>query len=174
MSWHKFYKDRVNSGYQDYFEERYAVMIEAIVSFNPIMVREEGIGIGSVTKALWNRNILSTGFDNCIEMVKLANLNNGGTVAYQDCILNPWKPDHTSDLVVTHGVLEHFQDHDIISIAARHRMQGIPAIHYVPTNKYKEPSFGDERLLSPIQWVELVQAKAYHLFNDGYDLLLIT
>lgn len=176
-NWKEFYEDRVNSTYQDYFEDRYKIMLDIIKSFDPKYVREEGIGIGSISKALNKANIFTYGFDNNYHMLGLCQKNNPGIFVYDDCILNPKILDEGkdlyTDLVLTHGVLEHMGDKQISSIIDRYRKSRVKRIHYVPLDKYDSPSFGDERLLSYQHWLNLVKPKDYILFNDEYDLLLI-
>ena len=47
--WYEFYKDRVNSGYQAYFEKRYNPFLYLVMSDNRHVV-DAGAGIGSVSK----------------------------------------------------------------------------------------------------------------------------
>lgn len=47
------------------------------------------------------------------------------------------------------------------------------SIHYVPSSKYEKPSFGDERLMTPAEWVAIAAPTSIVEFNDGYDLALI-
>lgn len=37
----------------------------------------------------------------------------------------------------------------------------------------KEPSFGDERLLSPDYWLSNFKPQEHILFNDGHDLAMV-
>lgn len=175
--WYWFYANRINSGYQNYFEDRYKVMIDYIANLNDVnLIREEGVGIGSLTKALKKdlRTIrLFHGFDNDPFMIELCKKNSVGSFpVYMDNILEP-KVKAAYDLALTHGVLEHFSDQDIMKVINRHNDAKKRHIHYVPTNKYDTPSFGDERLLSPKYWLNLTKPKDYILFNNSYDLLLI-
>lgn len=177
-NWKGFYEDRVNSTYQDYFEERYKVMLDTIKSLNHCVVREEGIGIGSIHKALAKEDIFSYGFDNDLHMLGLCQRNNPKAWVYRDNILKPtWTEndgtDLYADLVVTHGVLEHFSDKEILRINARYRAKRQKRIHYVPLEGYGTPSFGDERLLPANYWLDLLNPKDHIIFNDGLDLLLI-
>jgi hypothetical protein len=177
QNWHTFYKSRINSSYQQYFEQRYKPLIDTILKQAPLFVREEGIGIGSVSKAL-RPHIpgICYGYDNSQEMVNLCLANNPGMLAFKDCIISPETGKYNflnRDLIVTHGVLEHFEDWQITKIFDRYRRHGNPNIHYVPTDQYSEPSFGDERLMPVDFWLDLVKPYKYQLFNDNKDLLLI-
>ena len=172
--WKEFYKNRINNSYQDYFNMRYKSMLDKIVEINPYFCIEEGCGIGSISKYLKNQKIISFGFDIDSDMVELAKINTGDTRNfYKDDILNPLECSifyQASELQITHGVLEHFNDEDLLKIFSRYKRDNKSSIHYVPLDKYKVPSFGDERLLPYEYWLEISQAKEYQLFNDSYDL----
>lgn len=169
--WSEFYKDRVNSTYQEYFNKRYHVMIETIRGFKANFIREEGVGIGSITKALPEIECCF-GFDLLQSMVDLAKSNNPTRTFYKDNIINTKHKFH-AELAITHGVLEHFTDDQIKSIFLRYKKENIQSIHYVPLIGYKEPSFGDERLLPYQYWLNLIKPTDYFLFNNDCDLLLI-
>lgn len=174
-NWRDFYENRVNSGYQEYFDGRYSVMIEYIIgNFNKhTSICEAGIGIGSLANSLMCAGMRNyTGFDNSTDMLCLCKMNLKKSInrLYFDCIKHSNVPN-SSKLIVTHGVLEHFSDEEIKLIIERYKHT--VSVHYVPLDKYKEPSFGDERLLPYEYWIELVKPSEYYLFNDGHDLLII-
>jgi len=76
-------------------------------------------------------------------------------------------------VVVTHGVLEHFEDEDIIAIMETYKDRNVRFhAHYVPTDKYEKPSFGDERLMPVSKWVSLTNPDYYIVDNAGCDLYL--
>jgi len=83
-------------------------------------------------------------------------------------IIQPWG----SKVAFSHGVLEHFSNRDIKKITSGIAKAGIDQIHYVPTNKYKTPSFGDERLLTSSTWQRLLPNAKITVFNHGLDLCL--
>ena len=76
-------------------------------------------------------------------------------------------------MVVTHGVLEHFSDDDIMKIISTYDNDNVLfQAHYVPTDRYKSPSFGDERLLAPEAWNALIKPDYYILDNNECDLYM--
>ncbi len=163
-NWYEFYKNRINSTYQQYFEKRYEPFLNMIKGENPEEIFEAGCGIGSVSKYIVDHtNIECCGIDLCPDMVSLANRNLNATDMFEKCNIFDYSTD---TLTVTHGVLEHFSDEDIIRILKLYPN----SIHYVPLDKYITPSFGDERLLSVEHWIRLVNPREYILFNNGYDL----
>lgn len=182
--WNEFYSQRINSTYQDYFEKKYAPFLKMIVDeydksksefIKYSGVLDEGCGIGSIGKYLTKTgvNIPYMGYDIDWDMINLSMQNVKGRSFYQDNILNPSVIIHYNYIRVTHGVLEHFTDEEIHKIFTRYSEGGLTSIHYVPLDKYKVPSFGDERLLIPEKW--LLLAKPFGdleatIFNDGFDL----
>lgn len=164
--WSQFYMNRINSTYQDYFEKKYSPLLNFLNHFK--VVREEGIGIGSVSKYLLKNGVKCSGFDLCPDMVKLCKMNNPTIECYVGDI---FKTHERVDIVVTHGVLEHFSDIDIKKILDRYEWNKQPSLHYVPLEGYEVPSFGDERLLSWKHWVNTFNPTSYEVV-DNKDLYL--
>ncbi len=172
--WTKFYEKRVNSSYQEYFAVRYNQFLDQIIKFEPDYIIEEGCGIGSISRYLHRtQGIVCSGFDIDPDMIGLSIENTRIRDFYVDDIHNPIRNKFylRADLHVTHGVLEHFTDDEILSIFERYERDKKKSIHYVPLDKYRVPSFGDERLLPYEHWLDLVNPEGYEVFNDGYDLL---
>ena len=165
MDWYDFYQERINSSYQEYFERRYAPFIDAINQLkNDSGIFELGCGIGSVSKAIGGK---FEGIDLNLGMVMLANENTQTQKFRQGDILET-QVEH-STLKVSHGVLEHFDDELICTICEMNPN----SVHYVPLDKYKTPSFGDERLLPYQYWLDLVCPVSWMLFNSDHDLMFI-
>ncbi len=174
-TWTNFYQRRTGSSYKEYAAKRYQSFISMINHLNPMSTVEEGIGIGTITSLIDSK--YKIGFDINPEMVEMAKTNSDVNRIEVDDIVNPTTPlivQHydffkEKTLAITHGVLEHFNDNIIIEIMNRYKRTNTPSIHYVPLNKYKVPSFGDERLLPFEHWVDLIKPDEYGLFNDGHD-----
>jgi 2-polyprenyl-3-methyl-5-hydroxy-6-metoxy-1,4-benzoquinol methylase len=175
-NWYEFYKKRINSPYQSYFEERYAPFLKILLSYKKI--KEEGIGIGSVSKALVKKGIFCYGTDEDRKVLNLCSLNNPDVTTYQENILSQNKMyQKGTDCIVTHGVLEHFSD-EMIKIILNYYKSNLrktvkASVHYVPLDKYSQPSFGDERLLPKEYWIDTFKPTAFFTFNDHHDLCLI-
>jgi len=168
MSWNKFYEERVNSTYQDYFEKKYKPFLDMVMEEQQLDVFEVGCGIGSVSKYLLKHNIECSGIDICPKTVELANINVNKDIFLVGDIFENFTID--CELAVTHGVLEHFNNKQI-----KHILNLYPySIHYVPLDKYHKPSYGDERLLSYQHWLDLVEPEKYVIFNKGLDLAFLT
>ncbi len=167
--WKNFYESRVNTSYQKYFEKKYGVLLEMLSKSNNI--REEGIGIGSISKFLIKKGINTSGVDISKDMLRLSKINNPELSLQQGDILT--FTSNPVDLVVTHGVLEHFLDKDINLIIDKYKANNQPSVHYIPLIGHKNPSFGDERLLHSQEWIEKFNPTDYHVFNDKKDMIII-
>lgn len=77
------------------------------------------------------------------------------------------------DTIHSHGVLEHFDQEDVKTIIKNQLAAAEVLVHYVPGNKHKTPSFGDERLLSLDEWKKMVRPTHAFAFNDDHDYVLI-
>ena len=167
--WNQFYEKRVNSSYQDYFETRYAPFLSQILQLAPVKILEEGCGIASVSKALVKHNIECQGYDICPKIVNLAKENTSLSAFFVDDIL---QSNHSADLAITHGVLEHFTDNQLVTIFERYKENKQRSIHYVPLEGYSKPSYGDERLLPYTYWLKMAKPVKFGLFNQ-YDFWFI-
>ena len=179
--WAEFYAGRMGSRYKQHVRRKYNPFIQAIShagyaiakhGHRPVF-REEGAGIGTVTSVLhsclsYRADLFM--FDKDEEQAARASKNTG-LFCDVGCILE----SHSKvDVVHTHGVLEHFNDTDIKHIVQRQVHEASHAvIAYVPSAKYKEPSFGDERLLTLSEWRRLVQPTHAFDFNDNHDICLM-
>lgn len=199
--WSEYYKDRVNNReYEEAFASKYYIFLHYIVkkidaSFDKksqirnIWIKEEGCGIGTVSKmaCAWYAPYLFCFSDIDPDILKLCKQNNDSGIS--ECIadgvnytyliediLSSDKMYKENALVVTHGVLEHFYPKDVKKIIDGYNANNkvIGHIHYVPTDKYLKPSFGDERLCLVEEWVDLIKPTRYIVDNSGKDLYLIT
>lgn len=165
--WHQFYKERVNSTYQAYFEKRYRPFLDFIALENATSITEAGCGIASISKYFINYGVACNGYDKSLRMLELAQQNVPSRGFWQDDILKRKQSIKHDGLVITHGVLEHFSDKQIHKILKLNPY----SIHYVPLDLYETPSFGDERLLPVKYWVNEFKLKEYQTFNNGHDLM---
>lgn len=211
ITWNDYYKDRVRNGdYMEAFINKYSRFIEEIIlnikrlsnkSKTPLVLKEEGCGIGTISLAISDTEdklIGSFGLKNSsdikeVSKVVLSDINTSmlklcykntnpifsgsylGKVPFfytKENICDP-KFFESRTLVVTHGVLEHFSDENIVKIISTYDDDNVLfQAHYVPTDKYEKQSFGDERLLPVETWITLVNPDYYVLDNDGTDLYM--
>lgn len=180
--WYKFYQDRQNIIYKKHIETRYEEFIHYIINSlpdkgkKPIHIHEAGCGAANLSAALYKQlkelelNFHITLSDKCPDMLELAheNLSEG----YKALIDMTKDRLPTADVIFSHGVLEHFDNQTITKIVANQLQSANKVIHYVPSDKYSKPSFGDERLMSAEQWQEICNPTYIEEFNKGYDLIL--
>lgn len=210
-TWDEYYKRRVrNKDYRDAFMAKYSRFIEEIIinikrlshqMKNPVVLKEEGCGIGTVSLAISEMEktmVNSLGFTGDSELKEVSKVifSDIATPMLDLCYKNthPIYTDgylgkvpffyskenicetkffETATLVVTHGVLEHFSDNDITKIISTYNDANVLfQAHYVPTDKYETPSFGDERLLSIETWISLIKPDYYILDNGECDLYM--
>jgi cyclopropane fatty-acyl-phospholipid synthase-like methyltransferase len=175
-SWYNFYKDRTNNkSYEKYFENKYKPFLNIIkqqLKSNSNNL-EVGCGTSLVTKLIYSNKSRYSVLDKDKEIMKLTNINLKYKIVkriLQD-IRQPIQNKY--DVIYSHGVLEHFSKREIKQIVNNLKNNSKINVHYVPTNKYKIPSFGDELLISKKDWEKLTKPNSIIEFNNGYDLILI-
>lgn len=172
--WSDFYAGRVGSGYADYCKVRYLPFLQELMDNDKdTTFREEGCGIGTMSRILLENNYYNIEmFDLDPKQLEMAKTNtHDALTAYVGNILSYHMP---VDVIFSHGVIEHFEDCQIRTVLARQIATARKSVvHYVPTDGYDEPTFGDERLMSVEWWLENFQPSRYVMFNDNKDLMLV-
>jgi trans-aconitate methyltransferase len=182
--WSDFYKDRLNEGYENYVRNRYAPFIQEIISHPYHFIEEHGCGPGFITKIIRQDypkdDVLYYMYDNDTDILELTKQNLEWNKHSRDILIQQHDLKKYSqmlpryvDVIFSHGVLEHFDDNTIREVINMQLTRGKTLIHYVPSNKYEIPSFGDERLMSPKEWKNICQPTEIKEFNNGFDLILI-
>lgn len=199
--WYEYYKNRVNKRYHNHIVSKYKPFTDMIMSTNRSLQAlgklhfniELGCGIGSITKVLCELGALNHRLYDCNPyMLELAEKNLKKFIdqyhvvteyrnittneawsnfnAWERFILTKVKDNVGIKIVHSHGVLEHFDDDEIYSTLSYWQDDCIH-YHYVPSHKYKEPSFGDERLLTADAWKQITGMNVIE-FNNGYDYII--
>lgn len=184
----------MNDQYFEIVKAKYAPFIKEILRHDTTEYLELGCGAGTITKAIREVNQLNSShilIDACPKMLSLAIENN---VDYQCDFVCADITDSAyyerrnglrfdfNRVVHSHGVLEHFNDDQILRILDHaDNIAGIQ-VHYVPGAKWAIPSRGDERLLTIDHWREILQKAQVVLgrgivteikpFNDDYDFII--
>jgi SAM-dependent methyltransferase len=176
-SWASFYAGR-GDDYLAYVKTRYRPMIDVMASAIETgdTILEIGAGTGTITKALIDElqsphlyDFIATDID--AQMRSKASLRLASTSAsVREHDARQPTPFY-ADIVHSHGMLEHFDDDTIRQVIEVHRAARWQ-FHYVP-GLYPSPSFGDERLMSASQWVDICEPTSITHFNDGLDYLLV-
>lgn len=177
-TWFEIYSERMNKRYTDHLANKYSTFLEILHSVKANHATEIGCGAGNITRILREMTTYSkanyTLIDNCPKMLSLAIQNNPVHSCKFMCA-NILDVSQESDLIHSHGVLEHFRDEDIQLIIEMGLEAAPVQIHYVPGAKYKVPSRGDERLLEPDQWEHILRRYrkvSVSTFNDDFDIML--
>jgi len=178
-AWYNFYVARMNDAYYDHVFRKYLQFINQIAMrcLPGDIVVEAGCGTANITRALKELRPESKYIvvDNDDKMLGLAasNLREWPSIAARQLDIR-YDEMPKADIVHGHGVLEHFDDETIRQIIGLQISSGARFVaHYVPSAKYKKPSFGDERLMTPELWKEICAPTEIYEFNDGYDLVLM-
>ena len=179
-NWVEFYKARMNKSYRNHLRTRYKDTFDYIKSLGGETFGQFGCGMGNASRFLAEdlTNTKHLLIDICKGMLGLANENmlDSSPNHKYDTILGDIKKQLKTtklDVIHSHGVLEHFSDDDIRKVIANQKELCDNLVHYVPSYKYLEPSFGDERLLKPQDWHDICKPDEIIESNDGYDLTLI-
>lgn len=202
-SWPEYYRDKINNKEsENQFFVKYKMFLELIVKIalqlkQEINIVEIGCGIGTVSKMLMQKfpemndvrlfgrhgKYILTDCD--VFMLELARRNMpkdkmGNEISLcRYNLLNDFKHPSTSnfwnikDLIITHGVLEHFSKPEIEDFIDKldNDSRVLAHIHYVPTSDYKTKSFGDENLWAISTWIKLVNPDI--VVKNGPDLYLV-
>ena len=187
--WSEYYEKRVGDTYPIYCMYRYGPFIAELEreiqpgvephNWLPINFREEGCGIGTISKILLWRNekrcISLTDHDHEILDLCRKNLKLHLNICFNlsDVINQQYRDDLYPNVTFSHGLLEHLDNGNIESVLERQKEESMKVVHYVPTDGYKKQSFGDERLLPYKWWVNTWEPTRYELFNEGKDLILV-
>ncbi len=174
MSWSSFYADRVGDSYPTYCKKRYKEFIDTLNSMDAKTIAEEGCGIGTITKVIHTHNARYTLFDYDKGQVALTkqNLINKTNIVINTGNILHYTHKERQDLIFSHGVLEHFTPAQMKDIIKRQRRQATNVVYYIPTDRYKSKSFGDELLMSREWWVKKYNPTSWVTFNEGKDLVL--
>ena len=200
ISWVEYYKDKVNNkeSEENFFikyKEFLRLIVKTVSTFKKrINLVEMGCGIGTVSKLLINKfpemsdrrfisTYLLTDVDgNMLDLAKKnlsGNLLGNSVVCSKHDLTTGYIPDEyllfswAKDVVVTHGVLEHFNQSEIKEFinTLDDNINVLAHIHYVPTSDYVTKSYGDENLWAMSTWIKLVEPDI--IMKNGPDLYLV-
>lgn len=174
MTWKEFYKSRVTSvEYENYFIDKYSIFLDTLDCQVGKSFLEVGCGTGLVTKLIYHPKRTFTLMDKDREMLGLAQDRLRPLPISYICkdIRIPLHQKY--DVIYSHGVLEHLSLTECKRIIRNQLSVSNTLVHYVPTDGYKTPSFGDENLLPKEVWDGTLSPTKSIAFNEFKDLLLI-
>lgn len=183
--WYNFYESRMNDNYRHHIRTYYKFFIDEVIKrtrSNGVFC-EVGCGMGNITAEIerQRKGHFHLMIDRDPQMLKLTDAN-CEHVLDKKLILGDITKDWTESCIMPpyiratihgHGVLEHMTDEQIQATIAQQRRFSETILHYVPSFKYKVPSFGDERLMKPDQWAAIAHPDEILSFNDSFDLVLV-
>ena len=181
-NWPEFYANRLGRSYLYYCKERYKPFIDAIWNNTrrEANVIEFGCGTGTITQCLLERagrqhHLLIDKDATMLDMAKFR-LREHGTknIGWLQADIRELISivSYKSDMIHSHGVLEHYSDFDIVRIVNVCLAVAPIQVHYVP-GLYPSPSYGDERLLPVEYWQHLLPSAEITTFNDGLDYCIV-
>lgn len=176
-AWASFYAGREGNDYLSYVKDRYHPFISEIANRIRLgdTVLELGAGTGTITKALHEyyamHPVSFIASDVDADMRRILTRRFHKTNVSVIALDARRVPTVFADVVHSHGMLEHFDDHTIRDVIQAHRHASVQ-VHYVP-GLYDEPTFGDERLLPAEAWEDICAPDQIIKFNDGLDYALI-
>lgn len=179
-SWPDFYQGRFTSAaYRSFVQFKYKTFLDFLedsIEDND-NVLEVGIGTGVISSILNERNNTPAyfGIDIDQQMVTKARKQVGAGYVMQGDMCNVRSIQQFSPHVIHGmGVLEHLSDEDIKAHVMAARASGaFMLIHYVPGVLHVLPSYGDERLMDPLEWQRIAAPTETILFNDAKDYVLV-
>lgn len=165
LSWQEFYGETINA---KKFIRRVLCNLELIfliIKRSPSAVIEIGTGTSALSAFIsW---FLPTviAIDNDKEVLQRAKLNCkvfGRNVNFvvADALYMPFKNESVS-LCFSQGFFEHFQDKEINELLKEQIRVSREAILFnIPSDRYPSKPFGNERLLSPKEWLKIIKANS--------------
>lgn len=167
--WNKFYSKTYDLEFliQNIFCHQQ--LFSAVWEEAPKKILEVGVGTGSMSVFLSFLGLNVVGLDNDKNILKKARilnekLNGRAKFIWGDAYKLPFG-DKAFDVIFSQGLLEHFQDEDIIKLLDEQLRVGKVAVLSVPNKFYPRQDFGDERLLSDEYWQKTL-SKKYHLVKS--------
>lgn len=177
-TWGEFYnKDTLTKNNVQDSVNSHKELFWTILGYQPRKIIETGCGTGEMSawlswpnkqiegKSIGKDTIKSVvALDNDRRVIKIAETNiktvDGKVKLVEaDC----WTYDEPADLIFSQGLLEHFSD-DQLRALIDHQLEQAPVlVHSVPNSNYTKLDFGNERLMSREQWLEIFK---------GYDLVI--
>ncbi|MBD3295925.1 MAG: methyltransferase domain-containing protein [Candidatus Omnitrophica bacterium] len=172
--WKDFYQRP--AGISEYLENLSVQreFLEEISSRQSGKVLEVGCGSGTMSVFLSHLGFKAIAIDRdeeVLERARRASKDLNGEVDFirADAFKLPFA-DKEFDIAFSQGVLEHFDDEDIVKLLKEQcRVAGCVFLS-VPNNFYNHRDFGDERLLSKAEWEKILSGFNIAKSKDYYHI----
>lgn len=138
----------------------HADLLKAVVSRSRGAILEVGVGSGAQSAMLSRAAHLVVTVDNDrrIMTASLPNLRRYGkdvALVAADAFRLPF-PDQSFGVAVSQGLMEHFPDEEIAALLREQLRVCRSVVFSVPSDNYPRQDVGNERLLTPYRWSEIV------------------
>lgn len=166
--------------YLDYKIKEKTLLIDKIIKYcKPYKnILEAGCGTGVISTYLANKGFIVTSVDNEQDMLniarKISKIYNKNPVFIKQDINKLNYPRNHFGVVFSHGVLEHFNDDQIVFLLKQQLKISHTLIFSIPTNyldEKKDRYYGNERFLNRTKWEDLIaktQSKTLEVFGFHY------
>lgn len=183
--WYEFYKNKFTLAAMIRILIAQFYLLLQILKYKPKNVLEVGFGTLTASTFLSYFGIDVISLDKDVSIVRkvsyfLINIKkrNKPTLIIGDAFYLPFK-DKSFDCVFSQGLLEHFNDNEILRIIKEQLRVGRRVYISVPNQNYPRKVFGDERLMSKEEWesilsklnnVRIVKSVYYGRLRTWYGL----
>lgn len=167
--WSEIYKQQISEygSLEDYINHRinYKIkLINIVKKYSDInkTIMEIGCGSGITSAYLGNLGYKVTGIDSDPDMIKLAdsinNQSNKPVIFKLDDILTLNHINSYFDVIFSNGVMEHFNDSEIISAINRQILLCNYLVISIPSNYFSDSQkiYGNERFMTPGKWSSII------------------
>lgn len=172
-SWDKFYSEDYNLEFLVKNTVCHLDLFKSISLENPKQILEVGSGTGLMSTFLSYLGFDVTSLDNNPRVLtnakKLVKKFNGKVkFVLADAFKIPFA-DNSFDLCFHQGLLEHFEDNEIIKLLNEQLRVGKTVVLSVPNDSYPQKDFGNEKLLPSRFWEELLKKNFKILESKEYN-----
>ena len=160
-SWGEFYDKKYKKSDLLWFTRSYPKYFDYILDSGAKTILEVGVGSGMHTILLSLLGFDIIGIDNNEKILKIVEENNkkfGGKAKFfkMDAFNLDFSPK-AFDLVISEGFFEHFGDEEVIKLLKEQLKIGKEVIISIPTIGYPNKDYGNERLLTKENWIEIIK-----------------
>lgn len=177
-NWGDFYDTDFDFEYLVQNAHCHLEFLKSIYNEKPKNILEVGSGTGAMSIFLSFFGAHVTSLDNNIKVLKkvqkLSKRLNGKVEAIFGDGFNMKFKESSFDVVYHQGLLEHFEDDDIVKLLTEQLRVGKKVIFSVPNNFYPTKDFGNERLMTKKWWEDLLAKHFKILESKEYNPLTKT
>lgn len=170
-SWTELYNKQVDEIFYLDNIANHKVFLNSILKEKPRRTLEVGVGTGTFSIFLSHLGIEAHALDSNPTIIEVAKRTaNKFNVNVKFIVGNAFNLQESLeanfyDVIFHQGLLEHFLDIDIVSLLRQQLRLGKVVIFSVPTPEYGKQDLGNERLLSPFEWLDLLRTYDFNVIE---------